>query len=456
MTYLTRRAALRPADCSRSRHCSGLRGFTLALVLLELLTGTLWAEEKPIGISIALLNKDTAVAIALENNPNLAEIQARYEAMKQIPSQVGTLPDPVISFNALNLPVDSFDRSQEGMTQMQFGVSQSFPFPGKLALREQASEFEAEAAGHNVDEVRLKLIKDVQISWWNAYYLDRTLETILNNEDLLRQFIKIAETKYATGLGLQQDVLLAQLELSKLLDQEIRVKALRRDQSIRLNTLMDVRPDRTLALPDIPLVALPDLADESTLYTRAESARPLLAQLRMEIAASQSRLKLAKKNYYPDFNFGIAYGNRTGDNPPPRSGSKADFLSAKLSMNVPIYRARKLSKAVSQRTNEVMNRRYSLQDELGMIRSEISSSVVDYTRAREQYLLFKDGIIPQAQQTVSSMLAGYQVSEVDFLNLVRAQVTLYNYQIQNWKAYTDANQAMTRLIAAVGEDNIHE
>ncbi|WP_338070343.1 TolC family protein [Bathymodiolus platifrons methanotrophic gill symbiont] len=71
-------------------------------------------------------------------------------------------------------------------------------------------------------------------------------------------------------------------------------------------------------------------------------------------------------------------------------------------------------------------------------------------------MLFKNGIIPQARQTVASMLAGYQVNKVDFLNLVRSQITLYNYETQYWKALSEANQALAQLTAVVGKEEIYE
>ncbi len=88
--------------------------------------------------------------------------------------------------------------------------------------------------------------------------------------------------------------------------------------------------------------------------------------------------------------------------------------------------------------------------------SSVSLALTDYKRSTDQVNLFGGGIIPQARQTVESMLAGYQVDEVDFLNLVRSQVTLFNYELQNWKAFTEVNQSITRLKAAVGEENIYE
>jgi len=415
-----------------------------------------WSAKSPQEPSEDQLSIEEAVATALSENPSLAEMQARYEALAEIPSQLGTLPDPILSLNALNLPTDTFNVGQEAMTQMQIGIGQTIPFPGKLALREGASEFEALAAGNSVDELRLLLIRNTKSSWWQLYYLDRALDVVDRNQDLLRQFIQVAKTKYEVGDGLQQDTLLAQLELSKLFDQKIRLRAVRKNQAIRLNVLMDTSPNSLILLPNNVSTDMPDLIKENLLYERAESIRPLLKEKENYLNAAQSRLKLARKQYYPDFRLGVAYGNRSGENPPPRGGARSDFLSVMFSVNLPIYQKRKLDRAVGQRSLELRQSNDSFRDKWAVVRSEISSATTDYLEAKELFALFKGGIIPQARQTVASMLAGYQVSEVDFLNLVGSQVTLLNYEVQYWKALTDANQALARLVAAVGEEKVYE
>jgi len=103
-----------------------------------------------------------------------------------------------------------------------------------------------------------------------------------------------------------------------------------------------------------------------------------------------------------------------------------------------------------------LQKQLALQDEWGKVQQEIFSALADYQRASEQVVLFKTGIIPQARQSVASMLSGYQVNKVDFLNLVRAQITLYNYETQYWKSFGEANQALARLTAAVGEEITNE
>ena len=428
-------------------------GFVLGVIPLVIATDILYASEAPNDV---VLTEVSAVEVAVRDNPSLAQMKERYKALSAVPSQVGALPDPMVNFNAMNLPVDSYNRDQEAMTQIQIGFSQVFPFPGKLSLKEEAAEYDARAAGHMLEEVRLQLIKNVKSKWWQVFYLDRALETVDVNQTLLRQFITVAKTKYETGMGLQQDVLLAQLELSKLIDQKIQLQAIRRNQAIQLSILMDKPANDTVLLPAEVSRLMPNLVKENVLYQKADVIRPRLKQMATQIDAAQSRLDLAKRDYYPDFKLGVTYGDRTGDNPLPRGGARSDFVSVMLGIKIPLYAGRKQSKAVSQKSSELLENRYALADEKSQTMAAISSAVTDYDRAKQQFSLYGSGIVPQAQQTVASMLAGYQVSEVDFLNLVRSQMTLFNYQLQYWKALSDAKQALARLEAAVGEGSVYE
>ncbi len=429
---------------------------TLGLMMLapggwqEAARGEVPGQEGQSGI----LTVDQAVEIALRSNPNLAEMQARAQAAAAIPSQVGSLPDPTIEFNALNLPVYGFSLDQEAMTQLQVGLSQAIPFPGKLGLKEEAAEFEAAAAGNDVEETRLQLVKEVKSTWWKILYLDRALEIVERNRDLLRSFVKIAQTKYTVGEGLQQDVLLAQLELSKLMDTKIQLRASRRNEAARINALLDLPVEQAVRLPESVETTLPEVLPEQRLYVLADDHRPLLAKYRNQLRAAAKRVDLAKRDYLPDFKVGAAYGFRQGEN--QDGSSRDDFLSLRLSMTIPLYAGSKQDRAVDQRTSERLARQYALQDERGRVQAIISAVLADYEQAREQSVLFETGIIPQARQTVASMLAGYQVNKVDFLNLVQSQITLYNYETRYWQALSSARQKLARLVASVGKEVVDE
>ena len=423
------------------------------LLLLVVLGPTVQAAPEQKVMTPALSLAD-AVATATEGNPGLAEMQARADAMAAVPSQVGALPDPTVSLNALNLPTDTFSLDQEPMTQMQIGIEQSLPFPGKLELKERAAEFDADAAASNVDESRLRLVHNVKQTWWQIFYLDRALDIVSRSQDLLRQFVQIAQIKYKVGEGLQQDVLLAQVELSKLLDRQIELQGLRLQQIARLNALLDWPANTPLVLPAQVGEDRAELLVEQQLYTRAEASRPLLKQRRQEIEAARTRRDFARRDRYPDFKLGAAYGFRQGEN--PDGSSRPDLATFRLGVSLPLYAGRKQDKAVDQRTSELLQKQYALQDAFSKVKAEITAALADYQRANEQVKLFETGIIPQARQSVASMLSGYQVNKVDFLNLVRAQITLYNYETQYWRAFSDARQALASLTAAVGEEVVGE
>ncbi|MGR9053589.1 MAG: TolC family protein [Gammaproteobacteria bacterium] len=442
--------SVHPLKPRNQKHPSGNKISSLLVntfLMLILFSAAAASQETPV------LTLDAATAAALSDNPGLAQIKARAEALAALPSQAGALPDPMLSFNMLNLPTDSFDTRQEPMTQMQFGLSQSIPFPGKLALRESAASFEAAAAAQDVDEARNLLRQNVRHNWWQLFYTDRALTIIANNRTLLRQFIQIARTKYEVGEGLQQDVLLAQLELSKLLDRSISLEGARSKLEAQLNVLLAVTPERPIKLPEIIDETLPNIMATDALYGLAESGRPLLEGQREAVEAAKARLDLAQRDFLPDFTVGAAYSLRDRT----LTGSeRADFLSLKLSVTLPLNTSAKQSKAVDQRAGELMQRKYALEDAHNRVRGRIAEAHSDYRRARAQCELFKTGIIPQATQTVTSMLAGYRVSKVDFLNLVRSQITLFDYELQYWQAFTEANQALAQLTAVVGEEDIYE
>lgn len=399
------------------------------------------------------LSVSEAVLTALRDNPSLAQLRARYEALQQIPSQVGTLPDPMIGLSAMNFPTTSFHRRQEPMTQVQLSFSQSIPFPGKLRLEREAADFDAQAAGLGVEELRLQIMVSVRTVWWQAFYLDRALETVRSNQQLFREFIQIAIKKYETGTGLQQDVLLAQLELSKLVDQEINLESMRDHQGITLNILMDLPEQVQIGLASEIERNLEEVQSREYYFKRAD-ARPLLQQKMVQLEAANKRLNRAEKDRLPDFMLGVNYGDRRGDNPDDRS--RDDLLSVMLGFKVPIYASRKQDKAIVQRASEVQGAVYASQDARGQVRGAISRSLTDYARARKQFELFESSILPQSNLTVQSMLSGYRVSQVDFLNLVRAQSTLVSYELRYWRVFVEAKQALASLEAAVGEVNIYE
>lgn len=405
----------------------------LALSPLPLL-----AADEPV------LTAERAVSIALEGNPSLAQIKARAEAMAAIPSQEGTLPDPTVNMGALNLPTAyGLNLQREDMTMLEVGVSQAIPFPGKLALREKAASFAAEAAANTVEEARLLLARDVKNHWWQLVTSHRTLLLIADTEQLLKQLADSANSQYRLGQGQQQDVLAALLEQAKLAKEKARHVGMHHAEIARLGALLNKPTDHAIRLPEAVDTQLPDIQTANDL----QESRPLLAERKNAIDAAQTRLELAKKDYYPDFTLGTAYAFRQNT---PNGQSRSDFASVQLSMTLPIYADRKQAKAVDQRQSELLKERYALDEARLAIQTEISSSLAQYRSSREQFELLKNSILPLAQQNVSVSLSAYQVGKTDFRRVLEAKNAWLDYQMQYWQALADAHMALAELQAAIG------
>jgi outer membrane protein TolC len=439
-----------------SRH----RRAVFALLIMAMARPSLAAElsladaERLAPKQVPELTLPEALQIAVDGNPGLAEMHARAQAAEELPSQVGTLPDPKLNLNALNLPVDSFNRSQEAMTQMQFGVSQNFPFPGKLRLRREMASYEAEAVSQSVDESRLRLLRDVKKAWWELVYLDRAITIIENNVVLIDQFIDIANTKYSVGKGLQQDVLLGQVERGRLHDRMLQLQGMRGVVVARLNALLARPQNGPIRLPSQIDETLPALRSPEQFLQESMQQRPLLTATASRVKAAEANRDLAQKSFYPDFTLAANYGLRDGQN--PDGSNRDDFFSIMLSVDIPLYWRRKQTPQLRQRSAELIGWNHTLLDTRNRVEAEIQAAWYAFQQAQEQSVLFGTGIIPQSRQTVESMRAGYQVNKVDFLNLVQSQISLYNFEQQYWRALTQARQALAELAAASGREYIDE
>jgi outer membrane protein, heavy metal efflux system len=428
------------------------------VALAAILAGTLltWSARADTGGDglTDVLNLEGAVARAVADNPALDELRQRMAAAAAVPSQVGSLPDPRVTVGAVNVPVDTFAFDQEPMTQLLVGVTQSMPFPGKLGLRRQMAESEAAAAVESMQEAQLRLVRDVRSTWWEIFYLDRAADTIARNRELLGQLVDVARVKYEVGRGLQQDVLLAQVELARLHDLAVQIDGMRATTAARMNALLAQPSETLLVLPATAGTALPEVPDQAQLEAQAEESRAWIAQAQHQLDAAGAAQELASKEYFPEFGLSVNYGLRQGSN---LDGSKrADFASVMLSFSVPVFASSKQHELVAQRRAERAARERALADVRNGVHADIAAALADYRRVREELTLLDTGILPQTGQAVASMLAGYQVNKVDFLTLIRTQITLYNQEMQRWRVLSQAHQALAMLHAAVGKESFHE
>jgi outer membrane protein TolC len=388
-----------------------------------------------------VLSLDQLIKMAIEENPQLQSFHSATLADSARIPQSGALPDPILSLNLLNLPTNSFSFDQEPMTGKQIALRQLFPFPGKLSLKEKISSENAAISIANYHEYKNQLIKELKQAYYDLFFIDKSIEITKKNRRLLEKYAKIAETKYSVGKGIQQDVLKAQVEYSKMSDKLIQLEQKREVKQAQINTLINAPVNSKLGKTVEPEF-FPVDENLDTLKIIASRYRPLIKGWESMKKQSNLKVNLAKKAYWPDIGLFIAYTQRDE----LQNGNPGyDFLSGGISLNIPIYSGIKQSQKVeeTQFTRIMIDERYT--QVLNQVFYELENTRSNVNKNVRLVELFKTEIIPQASQSVESALVGYQTDKVDFLTLINNQITLFNYDIDYYRVLSDYNKDIASL-----------
>ncbi len=388
---------------------------------------------------------DELVVKALTANPEIKASQARWETFVNRARQAGSFDDPMLMLKAQSLLIrDPLDFGRADMTAKVIGISQMLPYFGKRELKRDIAERAAEANRWEVEERKVELQRMVKEAWYRLYLIDRSLETVDESIATLDDLNRFVETMYGTGEGLQQDVIKAQLQRSKMEDMRIVLKQQRRSQEAALNVLL-YRPT------DTPVALTPQLdpdkldLDAKALEQLAETSRPRLKSLAEQIEKAKAGQKLADKEFFPDFTVSLEYMQRE-----PVMGSEGyDMYSAGVSFNLPIQRERRHA-MVAEAESEL----HMAQEELNMERNRIREGIADglarLDRSSQLADLYQNGIIPQAGNALESAMAAYRVGKVDFMNVLDSQMSIFNYEREYYDAVAEHQMQLAQLEGVVG------
>jgi outer membrane protein TolC len=381
-----------------------------------------------------------------QNNPELQASYHQWQAISARAPRAGSLPDPVLGIGLMDLPVNTFAFDQEMMTGKQISFMQMFPFPGKQGTQKAIVSSEAAAAEQNYLQKQLELISSLKSIYFDLFYVDKAMATNQHNTELLNQIAVIAEARYRTGKGLQQDVLKAQLELSKLTDNLLDLQQQRQSLSAQLNFLLNRDPVSELAKPE-GLKFIPYDKDLAELKTMAEKNNPYLLSWQLMNQQSYQKVQLAKKEYLPDFSVELAYTQRevlqNGE-------GGVDLVSGMVSLTLPLYFWNNQKKQVQESQLEAHST-LKMQENAGrMIFRELEKVYSDLLKNQKRLELFTYSIIPQANQTLQSSLAAYQVDKLEFLTVIENQLSLYEYELESYRILSDYHKNIAELDALTG------
>ncbi len=413
--------------------CTGLG------IMLILASGAAWGDSEPQKFtnsnSSIRLTADDLASWVLEVNPGLSAIQSAAEAAAYRIESAGSLDDPMMRYAVAPLTADA-DRS----LNQQLSFSQKFPWPGTLAAREAAARHEAVAADRGVDALRLRIIAQAKSAHAEWRFVHEGLAIYSATKRLLDDLIAAALTRYAAGSALKQDVLQAEVERANLDRYLLLLARQRANVRARINALLNRSPETPLPAPArIPIRSTPPALE--ALQVLALDQHPELSRLDARISASRSRVTVAEKAFYPNFEVGVGYNGVMDDT------DKRPLIG--VTINLPFDRDKRRAelgraKADTQRAQwTLVERRAELLSDLAQARAEV-------LEARSSVALYSTKLVPLAAEYLEATIADYQSGSGTFLNVITAEQRKLSTDLELARARSDYARRFAELERWVG------
>lgn len=426
--------------------------FTIWLLGMGLVTSSGMAQDsrlmsvRPAGdvhsqSSAAPVSLRDLVHEAEQNNPEIAAATHGYTASTQVARQVSALPETQVTVQQLSV---GSPRPFAGYTNSEFayiglGVSQEIPYPGKRGLRAQVANREADVRRAEIESVRRAVFDKLKAAYFRLAYLQQTLSILERNDQLLKDVEQIVESHYRVGKGNQQEVLKAQLQHTKIL-QEITMHHREVGQlEAQLKQLLN-RPQSSPDIQTEPLAARPLTRSASELLALIKEQNPSVQVQQAMLAKTESQVALAKKEFRPDF--GIQYMYENTDR------KFRDYYVATFSVTLPNRGRRKAELAEAQANQDQANKQ--LEAEVQRRMAEVQDQYVVAQTSAEQLKIYSDGLIPQSNATFQSALAAYQANRQDFQTLLASFMDVLNLQLDYQRELADHEIALARLETLTG------
>lgn len=386
---------------------------------------------------------DQLIKEAVENNPEIKAMHDAFRATEQRIKQASSLKDPMLSAGYFVENPETRVGPQVG----KYGIAQKFPFFGKLSLKGKMAAKDRDIAYEKYESVVHEVIKNLKHSYYDLYWIRKSIAITEEIKDLLDELEKVAESKYSTGIASQQDVLKAQVEISKLMAKLYTLAERQVTLQEKINTLLN-RPVETRIgeIKDIRLTKFPYTLEN--LLSLSNEHRQELKAAAHNIDKQIKNVALKKKDYYPDFTLGVDFID-VGSGKTPAFNDGQDAWMAKVAVNVPIWYGR-IHAGVNEAKYKLNASENVYQNVKNNVAFQIKDSYFQLKTAEDLITLYKDALIPQAEESLKASLSGYETGKTDFLNLIDSERVLLNFKIAHYRAVADYEKSVANLERSVG------
>lgn len=382
------------------------------------------------------------IDIALQVSPELKMYEAKIRASENRIQQNTNLPDPMLSFGVMSLPVPSLSFNKEMMTGKVIGISQEFPFPGMLSAKEDMNRKEVEIVKQEYNDKRNEIIKDLTQSYYELIYIRNEIELTEKSRQLMKQILDVVRSMYSVADASQQNVFRVELELTKMSEMIAALKSEEAEQLSAINSLLLKDPETELETDSLPQFSFAKINIDD-LISKAEANRPYLRGILIAEEKEKLNQYVAEYDFYPMFRLSAQYAFR--EDLQPDGMVQDNMISLMLDISLPLNYGGKVSAMVEETKSmqEMYRQQYSAS--VQMLKREFGMAVAKLNSLKNRIELAEQGSLIQAKENFNSALASYQVGEIDFMNVIEAQNNLYAIEKNLFRLRTDYLKQIAEL-----------
>ena len=377
---------------------------------------------------------------ALERNPEIQAARHAIEAKRARIPQVRAWPDPTVSLGyGGNLLPPFTVMNGDPSSARQFMAEQEIPYPGKTRLRGEIATREADAEALTYEATWRRIAAEVKQAYFDLYFSDQSLATLRQDRELLHRFAKVAEIRYSVGKAAQQDVLRAQVELSRLAERETVLEQIRQTLAAQLNSLRDLPVDAPIGPP--AGIQQSVLLSFDELMAAAQANFPVLKRQHALVEGTRLTVELARKETRPNFSLGYTYMQRAG---------QPDMYGITFSTSLPIFHRSKQDQGVAEAAANLDSARRTEANELTLLRCRVKQEYLQAQAADQLLKLYSQGIVPQSTLTLESSLTSYETGATDFLTVLSNFTTVLDYELGYQQQLATHEKTLARLEELTG------
>lgn len=357
--------------------------------------------------------------VAARENPRILAATALAEAARARVPGASRPPDPNVQLGLMNRSLPGLGPMNPlGMTQVQ--VTQMLPTAGKLGLAASAADARSSGARARAADLRWEVRAAVATAFYDVYTAERAIGIALTTRSLMEDIAQTADAMYRVGEASQADVLKARVEVARMTEEIVAMRAMRLVALSRLSGLLDEPMDSATApmlLPQFP----PDLPSLDSLVVVAAETRPMIRGGQADLRAAEADETRARREIWPDVEVGLQYGQRGGVGGPER------MASLMLGASVPVF-AR--DRQLRMRDESAAMRAMAAADLAAMraeTRARVGEAYAQWQRARNLQALYRTTVLPQSRAAVTAALAAYRVGTVNLMTLLDNQAIVNRY-----------------------------